>query len=135
MIDQQKCYECATSENLESTKFIDIKKKTWFDSKNMVNVTVKTTFRLERPLCKDCINKAKKFGKKVFLIGLIIIFLGIAVNIYIEIFIAPGLFGGIFRPKGYIIDFLDVIPFGIIWVRIYIICCGNRIRTQPSRHY
>lgn len=133
--DQQKCWGCGTSENLELTNYIDIKKNTWYDSKRMANITEKTTTRFKRPLCKDCINKAKKFGKKVLLIGIITIFLGIAVNIYIEIFHAPGLFGGIFGPKGYTIDFLDVIPFGIIGVGIYIIYYGNRIRTQPSRHY
>ena len=133
--DQQKCYGCGTSENLELTNYIDIKKNTWYDSKGMANVTEKTTTKTKRLLCMDCINKAKKFGKKVILIGIMIIFLGIAVDIYIELLHAPGLFGGIFGPQDYTIDFLDVIPFIIIGVGIYIIYYGNRIKTQPSRHY
>lgn len=135
MSDQQKCWGCGTSENLELTNYIDIKKNTWYDSKRMANITEKTTTRLKRPLCKDCINKAKKFGKKVLLRGLIIIFLGIAVIYLYRIFHAPGFFGGIFGPEVYEIHLLDVIPFGIIGVGIYIIYYGNRIRNQPYRYY
>lgn len=100
----------------------------------MANITEKTTTSLKRPLCKDCINKAKKFSKKVLLTGIIIILFGVAFNIYVEIFQAPGFFGRLFT-KNEPLDILDIIPLVIIGVGIIIMAIGDRIRTQPSRYY
>ena len=134
MNNSKKCWGCGATEDLESTKYIDIHKDSWYDEKQMAVVTRKTTTKSERLLCKSCITKAKKFSKKVLLTGIVIILLGVVFNIYVEIFQAPGFFGRLFL-KDEPLDYLDIIPLIIIGVGFIIIYYGNRLKTQPSRYF
>jgi len=135
MANQDKCYGCGTSEDLELTKYSDTKKKSWYDSDNMAVVTEKTTYRSERLLCKNCINKAIKFSKTVILIGITVILSGVGLLILLEIFHTPSFYSSFFLSKESQFDYLDLLPLAIFGVGIYIIYYGNRIKTQPSRHF